>query len=91
MLARKRIVRAGFGKGIVRGGSGNKGMKLWELVMETKWVFNAVSSLNKLWIQKYYHNERRFNSVYSTNTLPKKVKDSAYVINLDEYADIGTH
>ena len=25
------------------------------------------------------------------NNLPKKIKDGAYVINLDEYADIGTH
>ena len=28
---------------------------------------------------------------FSRNNLPKKVKDGAYVINLDEYADIGTH
>ena len=31
------------------------------------------------------------NGVYSRNNLPKKVKDGAYVINLDEYADVGTH
>ena len=42
-------------------------------------------------IQKYYQNEPRFNGVFSRNNLPKKVKDGAYVINLDEYADIGTH
>ena len=41
--------------------------------------------------QKYYQNEPRFNGVYSRNNLPKKVKDGAYVINLDEYADVGTH
>ena len=23
--------------------------------------------------------------------MPKKIKDAAYVINLDEYADVGTH
>ena len=23
--------------------------------------------------------------------MPKKIKDRAYVINLDEYADVGTH
>ena len=23
--------------------------------------------------------------------MPKKIKDGTYVINLDEYADIGTH
>ena len=42
-------------------------------------------------IQKYYENEPRFNGVYSRNNLPKKIKDEAYVINLDEYADVGTH
>ena len=42
-------------------------------------------------IQKYYQNEPRFNGVYSRNNLPKKIKDVAYVINLDEYADVDTH
>ena len=41
-------------------------------------------------IQKYYQNEPRFNDVYSRDNLPK-IKDGAYVINLDEYSDIGTH
>ena len=41
-------------------------------------------------IQKY-KNEPRFNGVFSRNNLPKKIKDGAYVINLDEYADTGTH
>ena len=39
-------------------------------------------------IQKYYQNESRFNSVYSRNNLPKKINGVAYVINLDEYADV---
>ena len=30
------------------------------------------------------------NAVYSTDNLPK-IKDGAYVINLDKYTDIGTH
>ena len=42
-------------------------------------------------IQKYYENEPRFNGVFSENNLPLKIKDEAYVINLDEYADVGTH
>ena len=42
-------------------------------------------------IQKYYQNEPRFNGVFSINNLPKKNKGWAYVINLDEYADVGTH
>ena len=41
-------------------------------------------------IQKYYQNESRFNGVYSRDNLPK-IKNGAYVINLDEYSDIGTH
>ena len=40
-------------------------------------------------IQKYYQNEPRFNGVYSRDNLTK-IKDGAYVINLDEYYDIGT-
>ena len=39
----------------------------------------------------YYENESRFNGVYSRDNLPKTIKNGAYVINLDEYADIGTH
>ena len=42
-------------------------------------------------MQKYYQNKSIFNGVYSRNYLPKKMKDGAYVINLDEYADVGTH
>ena len=42
-------------------------------------------------IQTYYQHEPRFNGVFSRNNLPKKQKDGAYVINLDEYADKGTH
>ena len=41
-------------------------------------------------IQKYYQNEPRFNGVYSRDNLPQ-IKDGAYIINLNEYSDIGTH
>ena len=41
-------------------------------------------------IQKYYQNEPIFNGVYSRDNLPK-IKDGAYIIDLDEYSDIGTH
>ena len=41
-------------------------------------------------IQKYYQNDPRFNGVYSGDNLPK-IKNRAYLINLDEYSDIGTH
>ena len=42
-------------------------------------------------LKKYYQNEPRFNGVYSRDNLPRKIKDGVYVINLDEYSDIGTH
>ena len=42
-------------------------------------------------IQKYYENEPRFTGVVSRDNLPKIIKDGAYVINLDEHTDTGTH
>ena len=42
-------------------------------------------------IQKYYQNDARFNGVYFRDNLPDKIKNGAYVINLDEYSHIGTH
>ena len=42
-------------------------------------------------IQKYYKNESRFNGVYSRDNLSVEIKDGAYIINLYEYSDIGTH
>ena len=48
-------------------------------------------TLKNFEIQKYYQNEPRFNGVYCRNNLPKKIKDGAYVINFDEYADTDTH
>ena len=52
-------------------------------------------------IQEYYQNEPRFNGVFNRDNLPNNnicskglgsaVKNGAYVINLDEYHDIGTH
>ena len=47
--------------------------------------------LTNLEIQAYYQNEPRFNGVYSRDNLPDKIKDGAYVVNLDEYSAIGTH
>ena len=48
-------------------------------------------SLTNFEIQKYYKNEARFSGAFSRNNLPKKIKDGAYIINLDEYANVGTH
>ena len=41
-------------------------------------------------IQKYYQNQPKFNDVYSRINLPK-IKDEAYIINLDKYESIATH
>ena len=46
--------------------------------------------LNNFEIQKYYQNEPRFNGLYSRDNFTV-IKDGVYVINLDEYSDIGTH
>ena len=39
----------------------------------------------------YYQSEPIFTGVYSRDNLPDKIKDGAYVINLGDYSDIGTH
>ena len=44
--------------------------------------------LTNIEISEYYKNEPRFNGVYN---LPKTIKKGAYVINLDEYENTGTH
>ena len=80
MLAGKGIVRAGYeskkGKGIVRVGYGNK---------QGKGILRAAYVIKKV------RNETRFNGVYSRDNFPKKLKDGTFVINLDEYADVGTY
>ena len=76
----KSIMRAG--DGIVRAGSGSK-KKLNSLL-----PFHPLTNIE---ISEYYKNEPRFNRVYSRNNLPNKIKKGAYVINLDEYENTGTH
>ena len=84
MLAGKGIVTAGsgkrIGKGILRAGYRKK----------TGFLMPP-HPLTNFEIQKYYPNEPTFNGVYFRNNLPKKIKDLAYVINLDDYADVDTH
>ena len=77
----KGIMRAGGG--IVRAGSGSKTKKLNFLL-----PFHPLTNIE---INEYYKNEPRFNGVYSRNNLPNKIKKGAYVINLDEYENTGTH
>ena len=47
--------------------------------------------LTNVEINEYYKNEPRFNGVYCRNNLPDKIQKEAYVINLDEYVNIGAH
>ena len=47
--------------------------------------------LTNFGIQKNCKSQSKFNGVYSRDNLPYKIKDGAYVINLDEYSDVGTH
>ena len=51
----------------------------------------APDPLTNFEIKKYYKNEPRFNGVYLRDHMPKKIKDGVYVINLDDYADVGSH
>ena len=59
------------------------------VIIPIKWFLIAPHPLTNFEIQKYYQNEPRFNGVYSRDNLPK-IKDGAYVINLDEYSNIRT-
>ena len=105
LLTGKGIVRAGSGnnkgKGIVRVGSVNNketgvvragyGRPLSSASQKTIGFLMKPHPLTNLEIQKYYENKSKFNGVFSRDNLPKKVKDGAYVINLDEHKDTGTH
>ena len=87
MLTEKRILRAGYGnkegKGMLRTGYGSKDLFLKTLI--------PPHPLTNFGLQKYYQNEPRFNGFYSSDTLPKRIKNWEHVINVDEYADVGTH
>ena len=47
-------------------------------------------TLTNFEIRRYYQNVLRFNGVYSRDKL-QSIKNGEYIINLDEYSDIGTH
>ena len=83
----KGIIRAGdgivrAGDGIVRAGEGSK------KTLNLRLPFHPLTNIE---ISEYYKNEPRFNGVYSINNLPNKIKKGAYVINLDDYENTGTH
>ena len=72
------------GKGTVRAGEGF--LRAGELIK--KMPPHPLTNFER---QEYYKNEPRFNGIYSRDNLPKTIKNGAYLINLDEYADVGTH
>ena len=71
------------GDGIVRVGEGSKKKNLNSLL-----PFHPLTNIE---INEYYKNEPGFNGVYSRNNLPNKIKKGAYVINSDEYENMGAH
>ena len=58
--------------------------------MEQDRVFNVTSSLTSFEILRYFQNNHRSNKIYSCDNVLNKMKNEAYVINHDEYVDIGT-
>ena len=72
----------------------NKFEDLLDLVMDLKSKYGILMPPHPLTyfeMQKYYQNKPRFNGIYSRDNLPNKTMDGAYVLNLDEYSDIGSH
>ena len=92
LTGRKGIMRAGEGnvasrakgEGIVRAGAGPGSKKKLDLLLP----FHPLTNIE---ISEYYKKEPKFNGVYSRNNLPNKIKKGAYVINLDECENTGTH
>ena len=80
------------GKGIMRAdegiGEGSKGEGSKKKNLNSLLPFHPLKNIE---ISEYYKNEPRFNGVYSRNNLPNEIKKGAYVINLDEHENTGTH
>ena len=76
-LSGRGVIRAG--EGTIRAGYGSKRASL-------KNFLTPPHPLTNFEIQEYYQNE-----FFSRDNLPNSIKNGAYVTNLDEYHDIGTH
>ena len=79
----KGVIRAGEGTIIAGYGSKRPSLKIFLTL--------PPHPLTNFEIQEYYQNDPRFNGVFSRDNLPNIIKNGAYVINLDEYHDIGSH
>ena len=83
-------------KGVIRAGKGTAKVSYGSKRSSLKKILILIHPLTNFETEAYYQNESRFNSVFSRDNLPersstKTIKNGAYVINLDEYSDIGTH
>ena len=77
------------GRGMYR--SGNRGQGLFRVGQGIKKKsLTPFHPLRNFEIQEYFKNEKRFHGVYSRNNLPK-LKYGAYVTNLDQSKNTGTH
>ena len=83
ILSGKGVIRAGEGTIIAGYGSKRPSLKIFLTL--------PPHPLTNFEIQEYYQNDPRFNGVFSRDNLPNIIKNGAYVINLDEYHDIGSH
>ena len=72
----------GQGRRIVRAGYGNKKEKWKDNNKKQKEISMSPHPLTSFEIQQYYQNQTRFNGAYFRDNL-SKIKDGAYVINLD--------
>ena len=89
------------GKGTIRAGEGTiragYGSKRYSIKRPSKGqILIPPHPLTNFEIQVYSQNEPRFNGVFSRDNLSErsstnKIKNGAYVINLDEYHDVGIH
>ena len=89
-LGASLLVNIFAGKGINRAGEGFLRAGYGSLIKKQGFLIPP-HSLTNFEIQKCYQNEPRFNGHCSKDNLPDKIKDGRYVINLDEYSDIGTY
>ena len=91
LLTGKGIMKAG--DGIVRAGEESIASKAKGEGSKKKQLISLLPfhPLTNIEINEYCKNEPKFNGVYSRNNLPSKIKKGAYVINLHEYENTGTH
>ena len=82
------------GKGIVRAGYSHSLSSAYTCRLWIKKIINIlfpVHPLTNFEISEYYSDKSRFNNVFLRDNWPKLIKNCAYVIDLDEYKDTGTH